>query len=378
MGTEVSEMGWREDFSRITGPGLILGITLGDLACLLWQNDFRVRPRYWSKVAFAGLISLLSTPIRRIENVVYGRRVAQQPVTAPLFIIGHWRSGTTHLHNLISIDPRFAYASFSQITIPHTFLVGERLLSTGSALFLPPDRMGVDKVAMHPQVPWEEEFALCLATFCSPYMSWVFPRRADHYDRYLTFRGVPAADVAHWKKAFVTLLQKLSWKYQRPLVLKSPPNTCRIRLILDIFPDARFVHIHRDPYVVYQSTCHLNSKCMEYYALQRPDDSVLHRRVIRQYSEMFEAFFEEKSLIPKDHFCEVSYADLVADPVGQVRQIYEKLALPAFPVVEPAVREYVRSLAGYEKNTHGELPADTRGEIARTWRRTFEEWGYPT
>ena len=129
-------MGWREDFSRITGPGLILGITLGDLARLLWQNDLRVPPRYWPKVAFAGLISLLSTPLRRIENVVCGRRVAEQPVTAPLFIIGHWRSGTTHLHNLISIDPRFAFASFSQITIPHTFLFGERLLSTGSALFL--------------------------------------------------------------------------------------------------------------------------------------------------------------------------------------------------------------------------------------------------
>jgi hypothetical protein len=371
-------MGWREDFSKITGPGLILGITLGDLARLLWQNDVRVPPRYWSKVGFAGLISLLSTPLRRIENVLCGRRVAEQPVTAPLFIIGHWRSGTTHLHNLISIDPRFAFANFSQITIPHTFLVAERLLSTGSALFLPPDRMGVDKVAMNPQVPWEEEFALCVATFFSPYMSWVFPRRADHYDRFLTFRGVPAKDVASWKAAFVTLLKKLSWKYRRPLVMKSPPNTCRIRLILEMFPDARFVHIHRDPYVVYQSTCHLNKKCMEYYALQRPDLSILHRRVIRQYSEMFEAFFEEKTLIPEGRFCELSYADLVADPVGQVRQIYEKLALPEFPIVEPAIREYIRSLAGYEKNSHGELSADTRTEITRTWRRTFEEWRYPT
>jgi hypothetical protein len=254
-----------------------------------------------------------------VEDVAFGRCVAQQPVTAPLFIIGHWRSGTTHLHNLISIDPRFAFANFSQITIPHTFLVGERLLSTGSALFLPPDRMGVDKVAMNPQVPWEEEFALCLATFFSPYMSWVFPHRADYYGRYLTLRGVPAEDVTCWKKAFVKLLKKLSWKYQRPLVLKSPPNTCRIRLILEMFPDARFVHIHRDPYVVYQSTCHLHKKCMEYYGLQSHDVSTLHRRVIRQYSEMFGAFFEEKSLIPEGRFCEVAYHDLESDPVGQTR-----------------------------------------------------------
>jgi hypothetical protein len=370
-------MGWREDFSRITGPGLILGITLGDLAQLLWQNDFRIPPRYWPKVAFASLISLLSTPLRRVEEAVHGRHVAQQPVRQPLFILGHWRSGTTHLHNLFSIDTRFAHANFSQITIPHTFLMAERILSLGSALFLPPDRMGLDKVAMHPHVPWEEEFALCLMTFFSPYMGWAFPRRAENYDRYLTFRGVPADEVERWQRAFVKLLKKLSWKHQRPLVLKSPPNTCRIRLILELFPDARFVHIHRDPYVVYQSTCRLHATCIEYYSLQRPDMSAIHSRVVRQYAQMFEVYFEEKSLIPADRFCEISYADLESDPVGQVRRIYEKLALPDFSVVEPAVRQYVASLAGYKKNAHGELPDEVRDEIARTWRRSFEELKYP-
>jgi hypothetical protein len=356
---------------------LILGITLGDLSRLLWQNDFQVPPRYWPKVAFASLISLMSTPLRVVEETVHGRHVAQQPVPQPLFIIGHWRSGTTHLHNLLSIDSRLAHANFSQISIPHTFLVAERMLSAGSALFLPPDRMGLDKVAMHPYVPWEEEFALCLMTFFSPYMGWVFPRRAENYDRYLTFRGVPADEVERWKKAFVTLLKKLSWKHQRPLVLKSPPNTCRLRLILEMFPDARFVHIHRDPYVVYQSTCRLHVKCMENYALQRPDVSAIHGRVIRQYAQMFDAYFEEKSLIPKDRFCEITYADLETDPVGQMRRVYETLALPDFSAVEPAVKEYVASLAGYEKNAHGELPSEVRDEIARSWRRSFEKWQYP-
>src|SRR4029077_15905771 len=151
-------MGWREEFSRIIGPGLILGITLGDLLALLSENRLRVPPRFWPKVAFAGLISLISTPVRRIEDAVYARRLAAQTVPPPLFIIGHWRSGTTYLHNLFSVDSRFAYANFSQITIPHTFLIGESILAAGSAFFLPPDRMGVDKVAMNPHVPWEEEF----------------------------------------------------------------------------------------------------------------------------------------------------------------------------------------------------------------------------
>jgi hypothetical protein len=75
--------------------------------------------------------------------------------------------------------------------------------------------------------------------------------------------------------------------------------------------------------------------------------------------------------------CEIAYTDLEADPIGQMRGIYEKLGLPEFSVVEAAVREYLRSLAGYEKNSHGDLPTDVRAEIAKTWRRSFEELKYP-
>jgi hypothetical protein len=207
-------------------------------------------------------------------------------------------------------------------------------------------------------------------------MSWVFPHRADHYDRYVTFRDVPAPDVERWKRAFVKLLKKLAWKNQRPLVLKSPPHTGRIKLLLEMFPDARFVHIHRDPYVVYRSTMRLHQKCTELYSLQPPDFTTLHGRVVRQYAAMFDAFFDERSLIPENQFCEVSYAALDADPIGTARQVYDKLGLPEFSGVEGQMQAYVDSLAGYEKNQHAELPSDVRSELSRAWRRSFEEWGY--
>jgi omega-hydroxy-beta-dihydromenaquinone-9 sulfotransferase len=370
--------GWRQGLSKSSGPGLILGMTLLDLARLLKENGLQFPARSWLKLAATGLISLATTPLRRVEDAVYCRRLAKQDVQNPLFIIGHWRSGTTHLHNLMSIDERFAYANFSQMMIPHTFLVGERVLSTLSALFLPPERMGVDNVAMNPHVPWEEEFALCQMTGMSPYLTWVFPRRADHYDRYVTFRDAPAAEIERWKAAFVKLLKKLAWKYNRPLILKSPPHTGRIKMILEMFPDARFVHIHRDPYVVYLSTMRLHQKCIENYALQTCNQAMLHGRVIRQYREMLDAFFEERHLIPPGQFCEVSFAELEADPLGLVRRIYDDLALPNFDDVETALTRYVDSLAGYEKNSHVPLNDDVRKEIAREWRRSFEEWKYPT
>jgi hypothetical protein len=104
--------------------------------------------------------------------------------------------------------------------------------------------------------PREDEFALCSITGRALPVAWAFPHRADHYGRYLTLRDASASEVAEWKSALLWLVRKLSFKYGRPLVLKSPGHTCRIRLLLELFPQARFVHIHRNPYDVFRSTQH--------------------------------------------------------------------------------------------------------------------------
>lgn len=356
----------------------MLGVSAGDLLRLFAENRFRVEPRYWPRAAFASAVSLITTAFRAAEEATYRRRLAQQTVLPPVFVIGHWRSGTTHLQNLLCADRRFAFPTFAQVMIPNTFLLGENVLKAASAVFLPPKRLGLDDVALHPEVPWEEEFALCVATFLSPYMGWAFPARSAYYDRYLTFRGVPQREVERWKRAFVMLLKKLSLRYGKPLVLKSPPNTARIRLLLEMFPDARFVHVHRDPYVVYQSTYRLHVKSLELNSLQRPGPANVHERTLRLYTTLFDAFFEEKRLIPAGRYCEVAFRDIERDPIATMQQIYEELSLPDFSAAVPALEEYVCSLAGYRKNDHPELAPGVRAEITRAWRRSFDEWDYPT
>jgi len=205
-----------------------------------------------------------------------------------------------------------------------------------------------------------------------------FPRRAAHYDRYLTFRGVAPSEVAEWKAALLWFVQKLSLKHGRPLLLKSPGHTCRIKMLLELFPGAKFVHIYRDPYAVFQSTRHMMRKAWPWWCLQRPDESSLDDRIVSQYKEVFEVFFEERGLIPPGHLHEVCFEELEEDPIGQLQRLYERLDLPDFASVEPILREYLRSLAGYKKNTFPELSADVRDRVAREWRDCFEKWGYPT
>jgi hypothetical protein len=128
---------------------------------------------------------------------------------------------------------------------------------------------------------------------------------------------------------------------------------------------------------VFRSTRHLVRTVPPWWALQRPDYSDLEERSLRQYREVYDVFFEERGLIPKGHFHEVCFEALEADPIGQLRTIYEALTLPDFGHVEPALRRYLTAIAGYKKNTLPELPAELRSRVARECQRCFEEWGYP-
>src|SRR5215208_5840142 len=176
--------------------------------------------------------------------------------------------------------------------------------------------------------------------------SGALPRAAEHYDRYLTFRGVPEEEVARWQKSLMLFYKKMTWKFGRPLVLKSPPHTCRIRLLLEMFPDARFVHIHRDPYAVFRSTRGTirtdKTLCLQ-EASDSPDPDA---RIIRRYRIMYDSFFEERHLIPEGRFHELSFEELERDPVGVVRRIYEHLDIHGFEEFESSLKRYVGSVSG--------------------------------
>ena len=168
----------------------------------------------------------------------------------------------------------------------------------------------------------------------------------------------------------------VTWKYGRPLVLKSPPHTGRVRLLLELFPGAKFVHICRDPYAVFSSTRHMFRVNGELNRLQRPRRDDPDGWVLRQYRAMYDAYFEDRRLIPAGNLAEVRFEHLEADPVGQVRRVYEGLGLPDFGHAEPAVRRYVASVAGYRKNSFPGLPPALRTGVADEWFAGFEAWGY--
>ncbi len=369
---------WREKALTGIGPPLPLcGVTFRQWRRLMALYGAEIDSPYRLRAVATTFWSLLNSACSWYEDRLYADKVARTPIKPPIIILGHWRSGTTHLHNMLALDDRFAYPNTYEVLYPHTFLSTEATCSRLVSFFLPRTRP-MDQVRVSFQAPNEEEYATCSMTLHSPYVGFVFPRHQATYDPLLTFRGVPDDIVAEWKAAMALFVRKLTWKYNRPLVLKSPPNTCRIKLLLELFPDARFIHIHRNPFKVFKSTYHWLWTTAPWFNLQRPCFDSLKDYVLRTYRQMYEIFFEERSLIPAGHYHEIGFEELEARPVDQMRRLYESLDLPDFGHVEPAVKQYLESLGGYKKNSLPNLCPELRKEIASEWRRCFEEWGYPT
>lgn len=351
-------------------------MTFGQWWSLLRENSFGVDSPYWARAAFQTAVSLMNSGFAFAEAAIFARKAAAVPIKPPLFILGHFRSGTSHLHNLLSLDPAFTAPNLFQTLYPNTFLTTEWFLPWLGRPFLLPTRPH-DNMTLGFDEPNEDELALLNESGLSPYLAWVFPRRAQVYDRLLTFEDEGDLAKDRWKVSLSRFLAKLTLNDGRPVVLKSPPHTARIRLLLEQFPSARFVHIRRNPHDVYRSTRHMYGATMKYWQLQRADPVPVEDRIIAGYRRMYDAFFDQRPLIPDGQFHEIAYEDLVSDPIAQVQSIYEALGLPDFESAQLRLGNYLESINGYRTNKHAALTEPLRGRISEQWRRCFDEWGYP-
>ena len=191
------------------------GMALAEWWALLRRHRFAIDLRHSPRALVQTALSASNSVSARIERGRFGRRVESVQVRTPLFILGHYRSGTTHLHNLLALDPQFAAPTFFQALNPHTFLSTERLAAPLTDLLVVRRRYQ-DEMALGAGMPSEDEFALCTMTGLSPYMAWCFPGEGADYDRYLTFRDVDEREVDRWGLALTTFLKKLHPKIRPP------------------------------------------------------------------------------------------------------------------------------------------------------------------
>lgn len=351
------------------------GINVSGWCRLLLKNRLAISPSRLPMAAIITGLSAFNSTLALMQSLLLGRRIANTMIEHdPVFIIGHWRSGTTLLHEYLVLDPRHTFPDTYACFAPNHHLLSRRVMAPMLSVLLP-DRRPVDNMPAGWDRPQEDEFALCNMGLPSPYLTCAFPNRPPQYPEYLDLAEVPEQDLARWKEGFLWFLKTLTLRNPKRIVLKSPPHTGRIKTLLEVFPKARFVHIYRDPYVVFPSTVNLWKRLSEDQGLQVSKFEHLHEYVFENFNRMYDAFERDRSLVAPSRFCELSYEQLVDDPVGQVRRIYDELDLGDFDKLQPALEEYVAGHANYQRN-RWELSPDLHAEIGRRWAKFIEKYGY--
>jgi omega-hydroxy-beta-dihydromenaquinone-9 sulfotransferase len=362
--------------SREWMPHIWEGCDLFAWLRLILRNQLRISPSKWYVALIVTFVSLGHTLLRCVQDAWYGSRLDRTPIQHdPVFIIGHWRTGTTLLHELLILDERHNYPNTYECLEPNHFLLTENFFKRWFAFLLPSHRP-MDNMPTGWERPQEDEFALCMMGQPSPYLTIAFPNHPPQDPEALDLDGLPPRARRAWKEAFLRFLRHLTFKNPRRLILKSPTHTCRIPALLELFPGARFIHIVRDPHVVFPSTVNLWKSLYETHGLQQPTFAGLEERVFDTFTHLYARLEQSKPLLAPNRFHELRYEDLMADPVGQMRSLYEHLELDGFEEFLPRLKTYLAASAGYKTNRYPDLAPELRAEIARRWGHVIRQYGY--
>jgi len=354
---------------------MILGMKFGMLLRVLARNGYQVDKQYRGRLAYLVLVGMANSALAGVESLLNGRKMIDAKLDGPpLFVIGHWRSGTTHLHNLLSLDENFLSPTAYQAMFPHHCQWSQN--GKHVVNWLGPKTRPMDNVDFSGDVPHEDEFALAALSGVSPYLRVLFPVTGDKGYSELDLTKVPPEAREEWKRwtrYFFTKLNRMG--DGRPL-LKSPPHLGRVGPLLELFPEAQFIHIVRDPYAVYVSTRNLWRKMFFHSHLQMPDPELVEETIFSWYAELFALYERDRPLIPAGALYEVKYEDLEKRPEESLEKIYHTLDLQGLDRLLPRVREYLDAKKNYRKNVF-QLEESSRERVRREWNFTFARYGYP-
>ena len=331
------------------------------------------------RAALFTLLSAFSSLVGLFSRLIFARRIRQVRLhPAPIFVLGHWRTGTTFLHELLASDPRHIFPKGYQCGTPHLFLLLETSFRPllGYAL---PERRPMDDMVLDLERPQEDEYALLGLVGRSTLRSFIFPGDGPVDGAYLSLRKLDDKARAAWKEAWVYFLKSVAIRHgnDRRLVLKSPQHTARVRTILEVFPDAKFIHLVRNPHAVFASTVRTWQILSDTQGLQGSGaaDPWVKESVLATFEEMYRCYEEDRALIPTGNLYELRYEDLAADPMSALGDIYRALDLGEATHWEGPVARRVLESSDYKVRRHQLDPADA-ALVARRWADFIARYPY--
>ena len=358
---------------------------------LVWARLLRENggapPRYWGRLAQILALSVLATPLRAAESLRHGRRLARVRVEPPLFVLGFPRSGTTHLQNILACDPGYGFLTAYQMVAWNFSLIGrgrlKRLMDKGMQAQGETTRP-MDGVKITLDAPQEEDVAVANESHRSFVHAISFPGLAPRLlRRYVLMGGAAAADepltageLRRWDRDYLRVVRKMTLHSGgRPLLLRNTVNMGRVDHLLRLFPDAKFIHIVRNPYTLYSSVMHLYRTLLPLFCVDDYDWPEFEDFLTGAYEAVVAKYLADRSLIPEGRLVEVRYEDLDENPHGELERLYAELDLPGWDAARAKIEPYLESLSGFRKNRFDPGPETIR-RVEERWGFAVREWNY--
>jgi len=297
---------------------------------------------------------LVSLPFTFLQFLFLGQRIKKTNILKdPVFILGHYRSGTTYLQKLMVSDKQFGYLSNYDALFANTNLLWGRKMQNFFQhvinLFKIKNPFFNNSIVLLSEPTEEDDCLMNKVSAFSAYWGLVFHKRWGKW-----LNGAQQFKVQKyldgWKREYLKTIKYVTFKNQgKQIVLKSPPNTERISLLLQLFPQSKFLFIYRNPFHLYYSIRNMWKRAiLTYYSVQNISDEELDEIVFDHFIYLTEQFENETALIPEGNLIEISFEELKADPINVIRKIYFQLNLPGFELTTNNLLLQIEKEKGYQ------------------------------
>ena len=159
------------------------------------------------------------------------------------------------------------------------------------------------------------------------------------------------------------------------LIVKNPTNTARIKFLHQEYPNAKWIHIYRNPYTVFRSTLKFFTQLLPTLWFDGVSDEFIQKMILETYVKLYQDYDSALAEIPDLHLVELKFEDFEQDPIVNLESVYARLGLKDFEKSRPMFENYVNSQKTYQKNKY-EFPKEMVDLIDENWGEFVKRWGY--
>ena len=327
--------------------------------------------KYILHVIITLLIVILISPFQLLDKIIFSLK-KKKNFDDPIFIIGHWRSGTTLLHNILCKNNKFGFFNtYNSLFINNIY--SSILFKTLMKYTMPKERPS-DKIKLDVELPQEDEFAVSNYTNISHYNFFFFPN--DYKKFYSEAIRFEKNNEKLWLSNYSDILNRIFYYTGKSkIIIKNPSNTARIRSLLKKYPNAKFIHIYRNPIFVYLSTFKFFSELFPSVNLQNIDNETLKKLIIYNYKEIYRDYYNYKSLIPKGNLIELKFEDFRKNPSIYLKDIYKTIGIELKKEDLNELSVYLNNQKKHKMNTYT-IDRRTLKKVYKEFEFSFKKMNY--